>query len=134
MSKEAVDRLRERAQNEQTVFALNDLCNQQKERITELERQNAELVKALYDADHLADCAMSLLLAMNRLTGAEDRLEIDDLDDVAREMAEKEHAQASAQVSEFWTGTRDAAHEYRSRAEKVRTAAPQQQSEKEGGS
>jgi hypothetical protein len=47
MSKEAVERLRQRAQNEATYFAMRDLCNDQQKEIDSLRQTVATLNESL---------------------------------------------------------------------------------------
>lgn len=80
-------------------------------------------LSALVDADHLADCAERLLAALNRKTGAIERVEVADMGDIgAPERASLELEQANEAVSEFWRGVQGAAYEYRKRAERARAA------------
>ncbi len=71
--------------------------------------------RVLNDADHLADSAEQLLLALNKLYGAEAKAE-------AAETATNVAAvdQCQSEVADFFTGVRLATHEYRKRARRYR--------------
>jgi len=80
-------------------------------------------LSALVDADHLATCCEKMLGAMNRHHAAVERGEVVDETDIeACASALVELEQAETEASECWRAIRNAAYEYRKRAERARAA------------
>ena len=87
------------------------------------EEQRALVASALIDADHLADCAERLLAALNKVAGAEARIDATyGASDSEKNRAQEELEQAEESRSEYWRALRRATYEYRKRAERVRAA------------
>lgn len=78
---------------------------------------------AFCDADQLAQCASLLLKALNKQAGLKERLNIVGLDRAAKSAALIEYEQASSEVSEFWTGVKEAAYEYEKRVGHFRSVS-----------
>lgn len=80
---------------------------------TDAERKLA--LSALIDADHLAECGLRLLAALNKRAGAKDANHIEQTATSAAELQN-----ADELVSEYWGAVQSAAHEYRKRADRFR--------------